>query len=126
MAGESKLPDVLLGASLGGFVDGVGFHQIAHWHNMGSSVLPPTTMEAMKENMAWDGWFHAVTLAVTVIGVYLLLHHARKHRPLPSLRRFTGLLILGWGIFNLVEGVVDHELLHIHHVRDLPAHIPSL
>jgi uncharacterized membrane protein len=25
---------------------------------------------------------------------------------------------VGWGIFNLVEGVVDHHLLTIHHVRD--------
>jgi len=125
MAAESTLPGVLLGVSLGGFVDGIAFHQIAHWHNMGSAVLPPTTMEAMKQNMAWDGWFHAVMLVITVVGVYLLVHHARKQRPLPSPGRFTGLLIFGWGIFNLVEGVIDHEGLHIHHVRDLPAHVPA-
>ncbi len=125
MAEESKLPGVLLGLSLGGFVDGIGFHQIAQWHSMGSAVLPPTTMEAMKQNMGWDGWFHAVMLVITVIAVHLLLHEAREQRPLPSPSRFTGLLILGWGIFNLAEGVVDHEMLHIHHVRDLPTHVPS-
>ena len=57
MAEESKLLGVLLG--LGGFVDGIGFHQLAQWHSMGSAILPPTTMETMKQNMAWDGWFHA-------------------------------------------------------------------
>jgi uncharacterized membrane protein len=29
-----------------------------------------------------------------------------------------GLLLAGWGAFNLVEGVVDHEILGSHHVRD--------
>jgi uncharacterized membrane protein len=26
-------------------------------------------------------------------------------------------MLVGWGLFNLVEGVVDHHLLGIHHVR---------
>ena len=30
----------------------------------------------------------------------------------------VGLLLAGWGLFNLVEGVVDHHLLQLHHVRD--------
>jgi uncharacterized membrane protein len=28
------------------------------------------------------------------------------------------MLAAGWGVFNLVEGVIDHHLLGIHHVRD--------
>jgi uncharacterized membrane protein len=28
------------------------------------------------------------------------------------------MLLAGWGIFNLVEGVVDHHILGVHHVRD--------
>ena len=27
-------------------------------------------------------------------------------------------MLAGWGMFNVVEGVVDHHLLGIHHVRD--------
>ena len=26
-------------------------------------------------------------------------------------------MLAGWGLFNLVEGLVDHHLLGIHHVR---------
>jgi uncharacterized membrane protein len=33
-------------------------------------------------------------------------------------------MLMGWGLFNLVEGVIDHHLLNLHHVRDLPAHVP--
>jgi uncharacterized membrane protein len=115
----------VLGLGLGGFVDGIALHQIAQWHNMGSFVLPPVTMAAMQQNMRWDGWFHAVTLALTVAGVYLLLRDARARAPLPTALAFTGQLLLGWGLFNLIEGIVDHHLLDIHHVRDVPVHLPA-
>jgi uncharacterized membrane protein len=37
----------------------------------------------------------------------------------------VGLLVGGWGAFNLVEGLLDHHLLSLHHVRDLPRHVPG-
>ena len=115
---------LVLGLGLGGFIDGIVLHQIAQWHNMGSAVVSPTTMDAMRLNMMWDGWFHAATWTITLAGVYLLLTDARRGHPLPSPAAFTGQLLLGWGMFNLVEGVVDHHLLDLHHVRDLPVHVP--
>ena len=36
----------------------------------------------------------------------------------PPWRSHIGMLMVGWGGFNLVEGVVDHQVLGIHHVRD--------
>jgi uncharacterized membrane protein len=120
----SRWPGFVLGLGLGGFVDGISLHQIAGWHNMGSAVLPPTSMEAMRQNMVWDGWFHVATLILTTAGVYLLLRDARIGVPLPGSGAFTGQLLFGWGIFNLIEGLIDHHLLDIHHVRDIPAHVP--
>jgi uncharacterized membrane protein len=38
----------------------------------------------------------------------------------PPLQVFTGQLILGWGVFNLVEGIIDHQILGIHNVREVP------
>ena len=115
---------MLLGLGLGGFVDGILLHQILQWHNMRSARLPPVTMEAARSNMQWDGFFHVGVWLLTLTGVYLLLRDARLGRALPSTRAFTGQLLFGWGGFNLVEGVVDHHLLELHHVRDLPAHVP--
>jgi uncharacterized membrane protein len=120
----SKGSGFLLGVGLGGFVDGILLHQIVHWHNMGSAVLPPTTLEAIQQNMRWDGFFHAGVWLLTLIGLYWLLADARRGRLLPDLKAFTGLLILGWGVFNLVEGTIDHLILGIHHVRDLPVYVP--
>ena len=33
-------------------------------------------------------------------------------------RVHVGLLLAGWGTFNVVEGIVDHHVLRVHHVRD--------
>jgi uncharacterized membrane protein len=115
---------LILGIGLGGFADGIALHQIAQWHNVGSAKLPPVTMEAMRQNMLWDGLFHAAVWIVSVVGVYLLLRDARRGKPLPHARAFTGQLLVGWGSFNLVEGLIDHHLLDLHHVRDLPVHVP--
>ena len=120
----SKRAGLLLGVGLGGFVDGILLHQIVHWHNMGSAIWRPTTMEALQRNMTWDGFFHAAVWLMTLVGVYWLLADARRGRSLPDGKAFTGLLILGWGLFNLVEGLVDHHILGVHHVRDLPARVP--
>ena len=29
-----------------------------------------------------------------------------------------GAILLGWGIFNLVEGVIDHQILKLHRVNE--------
>jgi uncharacterized membrane protein len=116
---------VLLGLGLGGFVDGIFLHQIAQWHNMGSAVVPPTTLEAMSRNMRWDGWFHVATLVLTLAGVVALWREGCTGTAPPSLRILAGQMLLGWGAFNLVEGIVDHHLLQLHHVRDMPVHVPA-
>lgn len=115
---------LVLGLGLGGFLDGIALHQIAQWHNMGSAVLPPTTMEAMAQNMRWDGYFHVGTFVLTLIGVVLLWNEGRRGTAPLSGRVLAGQLLLGWGIFNLVEGIIDHHVLGLHHVRDMPMHVP--
>src|SRR3954453_9990957 len=79
----TRTAGLLLGIGLGGFVDGIALHQIAQWHNMGSAVLPPVTMEAMSRNMMWDGMFHAATWIVTLIGVFMLWSAAAR-RAVPA------------------------------------------
>jgi len=115
---------IVVGVGLGGFLDGIVLHQILQWHNMGSAVLPPNTIEAMSQNMVWDGMFHAATWLITLVGVCMLWNASRTGSVAAQAGRFGGELIFGWGAFNLVEGLVDHHLLGIHHVRDMPVHLP--
>ena len=109
---------VLLGAGLGGFFDGILLHQILQWHNMFSSVRPPTDLVGMKYNMLWDGLFHAFAWLMTLVGVGALWRAGQRSDVAWSTRAFAGSMLLGWGSFNLVEGLIDHQLLGIHHVRD--------
>jgi uncharacterized membrane protein len=118
--GKASVAGILLGIGLGGFVDGIVLHQILQWHNMMSNWIPPTTMEAMSVNMVWDGIFHAAVWLVTLIGVLLLWSAAYRRAAIPTLKAFVGQLFLGWGLFNLVEGVIDHQILGIHYVRQVP------
>ena len=122
---QIRTAGLLLGLGLGGFVDGIALHQIAQWHSMFSAKVPPETMHAMKFNMRADGWFHAAAFMLTLAGLLLLYRSARQGKHFPSTRWFTGLLIGGWGAFNLVEGVINHHILNLHHVRDLPMHVPA-
>ncbi len=110
---------VLLGAGLGGFADGILLHQILQTHNMLSARRPPTDVANIKINMVWDGVFHAGTWALTLAGVVALFGAGRMSGPEPrfwSARALAGAMLVGWGLFNLVEGVIDHHLLHLHHV----------
>jgi uncharacterized membrane protein len=107
----------LLGVGLGGFVDGILLHQILQWHNMLSSRVPPTDLVALKYNMVWDGLFHAFTWLTTVLGVGLLWRAGMRPESPGATRLLTGGLLLGWGTFNFVEGLIDHQILSLHHVH---------
>ncbi len=108
---------VLLGAGLGGFVDGIVLHQILQWHNLLSSVHPPVDLVSMKFNMVWDGIFHAFTWTLTVLGLARLWAAGLRSDVPWSTKTFVGSLFLGWGLFNAIEGTIDHQILGIHHVH---------
>jgi uncharacterized membrane protein len=122
-AARLRVPGLLLGIGFGGFVDGIVLHQILQWHHMLSSTprFPPTTLEGLEANTVADGLFHLATWLVLFAGVGALWAVLRRGpvRP-PSWRLLVGSLLAGWGIFNLVEGVIDHHLLGVHHVRTGP------
>ena len=112
---------MILGIGIGGFIDGIVLHQILQWHEMLSSKIPPTNYIGKSVNMFWDGIFHAFTLLVTVVGIVLLWQLLHRKEIDKSGILFSGGLLIGWGIFNLVEGVIDHQLLKLHNVREFSA-----
>jgi uncharacterized membrane protein len=111
---------VLLGLGLGGLFDGIVLHQILQWHHMVSTPTPPTTLENLEANTLGDGLFHAAAWILTVTGVFVLMtSNGARHAP-AGRRTLIGAALVGWGVFNVVEGVVDHHLLNLHHVRPGP------
>lgn len=107
---------VVLGIGLGAFFDGIVLHQLLQWHHLLSSHPDPGVATDLRLNVRWDGAFHAVAYAFTVAGVALLWRASRPDGGRVAGRTLGGAVLVGWGLFNLVEGVVDHHLLGIHHV----------
>ena len=119
---------VVLGFGMGGFVDGILLHMILRWHHMLSNIVPPNTMAGLHTNMLWDGLFHVLTWGVTLVGIFMLWNTTRRYAErateLPSTKSFVGSLALGWGLFNLIEGVIDHHLLALHNVKEVSQPLP--
>lgn len=113
-------PGILLGIGLGGFVDGIVLHQVLQWHHMLTSEgsYPKDTVAGLETNTFWDGIFHAATWVAVAVGIYILWRRTTDWRWAISGRAFIGWMLVGWGLFNLVEGLVDHHILTIHHVRE--------
>ena len=113
----------VLGIGMGGFVDGILFHQILQLHNMLSNRVLRDSLVNEQINMFWDGLFHAFTWACVALGIVLLWRAATRPGVLLSGRALWGAVLMGWGLFNLVEGTIDHEILQVHHVYQNGNHL---
>jgi uncharacterized membrane protein len=112
---------ILLGVGLGALLNNVVLHQVLQWHNMLSARVPPASLEAVRKNLEAAGWFNLVAVGVCFAAAWLLVRAVRDSGRVPSRLGFISYVLLGWGAFNLVEGLVYHHVLGLHHVRDLPA-----
>lgn len=109
---------MVLGIGMGGFVDGIVFHQILQLHNMLSAQIPTDTLVGAKTNMVWDGLFHAMVWIATASGIVLLWKAVKRSDVLLSGQALFGSTLFGFGLFNLVEGIIDHHILTLHHVYE--------
>jgi uncharacterized membrane protein len=110
---------ILFGLGLGGFFDGIVLHQLLQWHHMLSSWYPITDLESLELNTFWDGVFHSTTYLFVIAGLFILWRAAHRKHLAWSNKMLVGTLLLGFGLFNTVEGLVSHQLLGIHHVNEL-------
>lgn len=110
---------MILGIGIGGFIDGIVLHQILQWHEMLSNKIPATDYVGKSVNMFWDGIFHAFTLLVTLVGIILLWKLLYRKDINRSGYLLSGGMLLGWGLFNIVEGLIDHHWLKLHNVREI-------
>ena len=110
---------IFFGIGLGGFFDGIVLHQLLQWHHMLTSAgYPADSTRNLEVNTFWDGMFHASTYVFVAIGLGLLWRAAHRTHLWWSGRMLVGSMLIGFGLFNVVEGLVDHQLLGIHHVNE--------
>lgn len=117
---------IVLGMGFGGFFDGIVLHQILGWHHLicVTEHCQPQSVEQLKQQNTQDGFFHLAVWIVSLIGVRMLFAAGRRWQEGWSGKALAGGMLVGWGVFNFVEGLVDHQILGIHHV--LPGHPQEL
>ena len=116
-----KVPAFVMGLGLGGFIDGIVLHQILQWHHMltgDNGGEPMDTVAGLEANTLVDGFFHLATWVLVVAAMVLTVSAWQRGQLVPPWHMHLGLLLAGWGVFNVVEGLIDHQLLGLHHVRD--------
>jgi uncharacterized membrane protein len=112
---------LLVGGSVAGF--GLGavadvhvFHHLLQTHHLLSNYRGPGTLSGLRWNVFWDGAFALAMLAVAGVGAGLAWRAANRADEPLSARRLVGSVLVGAGLFNLFDGVVDHYVLELHHV----------
>jgi len=104
---------IVLGFALGGFFDGILLHQILQWHHL-LSLVPG--VDTLRAQVLWDGYFHALMYLVAAIGLWGLW---RARGELQDRRGWglPGALLIGFGAWHVIDGVLSHWLLGIHRIR---------
>lgn len=104
----------LLGFAFGGFFDGILLHQILQWHHLLSAV-EGAPFDRLEAQVLADGLFHALMYVLAALGLWQLWRGARM--PASRTARLVGWLLVGFGAWHLVDAIVFHWLLGIHHIR---------
>jgi uncharacterized membrane protein len=106
--GRSVVAGVLIGVGVAAFLDETVFHQLLHWHHF----YDGSTLEA---GLVSDGVFHAGGWLAIVVGLFLFADLQRRRTTVPK-RVWAGGL-LGWGVFQLYDGLFQHKVLGLHQIR---------
>ena len=116
--GPSRSPDVgparsltagvLIGIGVAAFIDETVFHQLLHWHHF----YDRSTATA---GLVSDGFFHAGGWLCVVGGLFLFADLQR--RGITRVRRVVAGGLLGWGGFQLYDGLIQHKVFDLHQIR---------
>jgi uncharacterized membrane protein len=106
--GRSITAGVLMGIGVAGFIDETVFHQLLHWHHF----YDKSTSDV---GLVSDGFFHAGSWLCTVVGLFLFADLERRRATVPK-RVWAGGLI-GWGGFQVYDGLIQHKVLGLHQIR---------
>lgn len=106
-----------LGAGFGGFVDGIVLHQLLQWHHMVSDNVNAQSLGGLEDNTLADGIFHSVTWLITFAGSLAVVRAWRRGELAPQWSVHIGGLLVGWGVFNVMDSA-NHFVFGLHHVRD--------
>ena len=99
---------ILFGVGLIAFIDETVFHQLLRWHHF----YDKSTTDI---GLISDGIFHAFSWFATIAGLFLFADLRRRNGLI--LQRWLGGVLLGVGVFQLYDGIIQHKWMRIHQIR---------
>jgi uncharacterized membrane protein len=105
---RSILTGTLIGIGVAAFIDETVFHQLLHWHHFYDKSTP-------SAGLVSDGFFHAGGWLCIVVGLFLFADLQRCATAWP--RRIWAGGLLGWGGFQVYDGLIQHKILGLHQIR---------
>lgn len=99
---------ILFGLGLVAFIDEVVFHQLLHWHHFYDK-------STTSIGLVSDGIFHAFSWFATVVALFMLAD--LRKRSVWDRKSWIGAVILGAGVFQLYDGIIQHKLMRLHQIR---------
>jgi uncharacterized membrane protein len=111
---------LVLGAGFAGLADGIILHSILGWHHLicvGSTLdCQPNSVGQLKVENTQDGYFDLGLWLVLLAGTAMLFRAGRHPAPFDGGRVLFGSILAGCGLFNFLEGLINHQILGLHHV----------
>ncbi|HUS13511.1 MAG TPA: DUF2243 domain-containing protein, partial [Chloroflexia bacterium] len=83
-----------------------------------SADYPADSISKLEINTLADGLFHASAYLFVLLSLVVLWRTARRTNVRWSGKLLAGTLLMRFDTFNQVEGVVDHQILGVHHVNE--------
>ena len=111
-----KWAGYLIGIALGGFFDGILLHQVLQWHHLLSLVDSPVLRDIRMQILA-DGLFHVLMYVIAMWGLVLLWRSRQAFAHPSGGRMLAACVLLGFGIWNVIDIVLFHWILVIHRIR---------
>lgn|SRR5690606_2087238 len=99
---------ILFGVGLIAFIDETVFHQLLRWHHF----YDKSTTDI---GLISDGIFHAFSWFATIAGLFLFAYLRRRNGLF--FQRWLGGVLLGVGVFQLYDGIIQHKWMRIHQIR---------
>lgn len=96
------------GIGMVAFLDEVVFHQILQWHHF-------YDRSTTQLGLLSDGLFHAFSWFATIGGLFMLADLRRKQAL--NWLYWSGAVLVGAGLFQVYDGLIQHKLLRIHQIR---------
>lgn len=112
---------LVLGMGTGGLLDGIFFHQIVQWHGVLSNQIEASEYVGKSINQFWDGIYQLFCSLTVLTGLILLWRLVRRNDISTSGRLMSGGFLAGWGMFNLLGGVMNQFHFEQHNLIEFSA-----